>query len=423
MKPACAALRLRKFKTSFAFIEEEKMKFAKVLVCLLLVSGLVLTGCGKSGESSEKVELVVWESTNGPDQFIEEAGKAFTALHPNVTIKYVNVELGDSTGQITLDGPAGVGPDVFAAPHDKLGELVMGGHVLPTNNAQAVADSVLAACSQALTYEGTMYGYPVSAETYALFYNRALVNENEVPKTWEDMITFCKEFNAENPGKYGLVFDAGNAYYSIVFTTAHGNRLFGEGGTDTSRTYLNTDAAVEGMTFFQNFRKEALNVPAADLTTSVADAAFFAGTAAMHITGPWNVANCITEGLNFGITTLPSLPGDTTPASSFSGTRAMFVSAYSEHPEEANAFAEFLVSPEMQKLRFDITGALPSISVTVDSPYVNGFLAQLDYAFPMPSIPEMNAFWDALGSASSNIWNGADVKAELDAADAAILSR
>ena len=77
----------------------------------------------------------------------------------------------------------------------------------------------------------------------------------------------------------------------------------------------------------------------------------------------------------------------------------------------------------MQKLRFDITGALPSISVTVDSPYVNGFLAQLDYAFPMPSIPEMNAFWDALGSASSNIWNGADVKAELDAADAAILSR
>ena len=29
----------------------------------------------------------------------------------------------------------------------------------------------------------------------------------------------------------------------------------------------------------------------------------------------------------------------------------MFVSSFSEHPEEAKAFAEFLLTPEMQKLR------------------------------------------------------------------------
>ena len=77
----------------------------------------------------------------------------------------------------------------------------------------------------------------------------------------------------------------------------------------------------------------------------------------------------------------------------------------------------------MQKLRFEITEALPSIDIAVDSKYVDGFLKQLEYAFPMPSIPEMGAFWDALGAASANIWNGADVRAELNAADAAILSR
>lgn len=404
------------------------MRIAKIFLFLGAAALLVLAGCSRSGTSSgsgagDTIELTVWESTNGPDLFIQEAGKAFTALHPNVTIKYVNVELGDSTSQITLDGPAGVGPDVFAAPHDKLGELVIGGHVLPTNNPQAVADSVLAACSQALIYDGVMYGYPVSAETYALFYNRAMINEAEVPTTWEDLRDFAVTFNAENPGKYAFVMDTGNAYYSIIFTTAHGNRLFGPSGTDTTRTYLNTDAAVEGMTFFQSLRSSALNVPAADLTTSITDAAFASGTAAMHITGPWNVTPFLDQGVNFGITTLPSLPGDTVPASSFSGTRAMFVSAYSKHPEEANAFAEFLVSPEMQRLRFDITNALPAINVTVDSPYVTGFLQQLEYAFPMPSIPEMSAFWDALGSASSNIWNGADVRSELNAADTAILGR
>ena len=405
-----------------------KKLLASVLAFAVICGGMIFAGGSsdkkKSGgkSSGDAIELVVWESTSGPDEFIKRAGEAYTKLHPNITIKYVNVELGDSTGQITLDGPAGIGPDVFAAPHDKLGELVAGGHILPTNNPQAVADSVLASCAQALTYDGVMYGYPISAETYALFYNRALISDSEVPKTWEELRDFAINYNAANPGKYAFVMDTGNAYYSIIFTTAHGNRLFGPSGTDTSSTYLNTPAAIEGMTFFQSLRG-ALNSPAADLATSIVDGVFQSGNAAMHITGPWNVANYRDAGLDFGITTLPSLPGDTEPASSFSGTRAMFVSAYSEHPDEANDFAAFLISPEMQQLRFEITEALPSIDVTVDSKYVDGFLQQLEYAFPMPSIPEMGAFWDVLGAASSNIWDGADVKTELDAADAAILSR
>jgi maltose-binding protein MalE len=41
----------------------------------------------------------------------------------------------------------------------------------------------------------------------------------------------------------------------------------------------------------------------------------------------------------------------------------------------------------------------------------------------MPSIPQMGKFWDAAGAASQNIWNGSDVKTELDAANAAILAQ
>jgi arabinogalactan oligomer/maltooligosaccharide transport system substrate-binding protein len=141
----------------------------------------------------------------------------------------------------------------------------------------------------------------------------------------------------------------------------------------------------------------------------------------MHITGLWNVAPFQKAGVDFGVLPLPSLPGDKTPSASFSGTRAMFVSAYSDHQAEAAQFAAFLLTPEMQQLRFKITGALPSINTKVDSPYMGGFLKQLDYAFPMPSIPQMGAYWEAMNNASKNIWNGADVKKELDACNAAIL--
>lgn len=388
---------------------------------------LALTGCSKKEgasvkKSNEKVVLTVWESLQGPDEFIRQAGDAYSKSHPNVEIKFVNVELGDAAGQIALDGPAGVGPDIFAAPHDKLGELVNGGHILPTVNADAVKQAVLGACSQALTYDGKMYGYPISAETYALFYNKDLISESDVPKTWDDLAKWTKAFNAKNSGKRGFVMDVGNGYYTILFTTAGGNRLFGTSGTDTSSSYLNTTNAVNGMKLFQSL-KDVLNVPAADLDTGNCDAAFQGGNAAMHITGPWNIKNFKDAGLNFGVAPLPALPGDKNPASSFSGTRAMFVSAYSDYPAEAADFAQFLISASMQQLRFDLTGAMPSIDTPVSNPYIGGFLKQLDYAFPMPSIPEMAKFWETMGNTSKNIWDGADAQTELDACNAAIISK
>ncbi len=425
-----------------------KKKLLSVLLTTAMVAS-VLTGCGKkteapaaesapateaapaaeaapaeetasTGLTTDDITLTVWESTGGPDEFIKQAGEAFTKMYPNIKIEYVNVELGDAGTQIALDGPAGIGPDVFAAPHDKLGELVAGGHVLPTADASEVAGSVLGACATAVTYDGTMYGYPVSAETYALFYNKDLIAESEVPTTWEDLRSFAEDFNANNPGKYGFMMDVGNGYYTILFTTSEGNLLFGPSGTDTSSTNINSAASVAGMEFFASLRS-ALDVPATDLQTAQADAAFGSGNVAMHITGPWNIATFEEQGINFGVTALPSLPGDSKPAASFSGTRSMFVSAYTDYPAEAAAFAKFLTTDEMQSLRYEITGALPSIDVTVDSPYAAGFVKQLDYAFPMPSIPEMNAYWDAMNAASANIWNGADIQAELDACDKAIL--
>lgn len=372
--------------------------------------------------TADPITLKVWESTLGPDTFITKAGEAFNKLYPNITIEFVNVELGDSTTQIALDGPAGVGPDLFAAPHDKLGELVSGGHVLPTANVENITTKVLGATSTALTYENVMYGYPVSAETYALFYNKDLIKEEDVPTTWDGVVSFSETFNAANSGKYGFIMDVGNGYYSIIFTTSDDNRLFGPAGTDTTATNINSEASIKGMEFFKGLRK-ILDIPSADLTTSICDAAFASGNAAMFITGLWNVSNFESQGVNFGVTALPSLPGNGTPVASFSGTRAMFTSAYSEHPEEAALFAEFLLSEEMQKLRFELTGSLPSIDIAVDSPYIPGFLKQLDYAFPMPSIPQMGAFWDAMNSASANIWDGADIKTELDAANTAILGQ
>ena len=393
------------------------------MAAVLLLAACFMVFAGGAKESSDKIVLTVWESKQGPDEFIQQAGAAFTAKYPNIEINYVNVESNDASNQIALDGPAGVGADVFCTQHDKIGKLVTNGHVLPVANPNNIVKSLLLVSRLGATYNGTMYAYPVSTETCALYYNKDLISEEELPKTWEDLATWSAKFSKKNPGKYGFVMDVGNAYFAIIFASAKGNRLFGESGTDFTSSYLNTPEAIEGMKVFQNLRKVGLDVPAHEMTGSVVDASFTSGLAAMAISGPWNMQPYANAGINYGVAPLPAMPKETTPSASFAGVRNMYVSAYSEHPVEAAAFAEFLISEEMQKLRYEITQALPSSDMELENEKAAGFLKQLDYAYPMRTGSQMDKYWEVFGAASSNIWNGADAATELAAADAAIIGK
>jgi arabinogalactan oligomer/maltooligosaccharide transport system substrate-binding protein len=247
-----------------------------------------------------------------------------------------------------------------------------------------------------------------------------LISEDELPKTWEELAKWSKEFSEKNPGKFGFVVDVENPYYTIVFASGKGNRLFGENGDDISTTYLNTPEAIEGMEIFQNLRKSCIDCPSGDLSGGVVDSLFASGSVAMHMSGPWYLEYFANAGIDYGIVPLPSMPEEPTPSASFSTVTCMFVSAYSEHPEEASAFAEFLLSEEMQLLRYKLTGSLPSISTDIKDEFAVPFMEQLKYSYPMPVNNKMVQFWDVFRSASSNIWNGSDVKTELDAAEKTI---
>ncbi|MBL0888045.1 maltose ABC transporter substrate-binding protein [Myceligenerans sp. I2] len=381
---------------------------------------VTLTACSAGADGStgtaagdEPVTLVVWESLEGRKDFIEQAGEAFQEEHPNVTVKYQNVELGDALGQIALDGPAGVGPDVFAGPSNTTGDLVTGGHILAVENPDALTSALVDGAVQSVMYDDIMYGVPVTVDTFALFYNKEFVTEP--PTTWEDVKAFAAGFNDANPGKYGFVINP-SAYYAAPFAfSAPDNLLFGPDGTDVDTPNTNSPATVAGMEEFAGLR-EILPVPAADLDAASVDSIFEGGEAALHITGSWNIPVFEDAGLDFGVTTLPAMPGSDEPSGAFVNSRTMYVSAYTEHPTEAQEFAAFLATPEMQELAFEVTGSVPSIDIPVESEATAGLIAQASHSFATPSIPPMTQFWTAMDAAVQNIWNGADVQTELDTA-------
>ncbi|MCL2084318.1 MAG: maltose ABC transporter substrate-binding protein [Oscillospiraceae bacterium] len=372
-------------------------------------------GSGGGGDLTEdKITLKFWESETEGSVFMKYAAEEFTKLYPNIEFEFEPVAHTDATQKIILDGPAGVGPDVFAIPHDMLGANVSGGTVLPSPNAGYVQNNFVSAAVTGATYGGTVYGYPMAIETYALFYNKDILPEP--PTTWDEVIDFAATYNDPSDNKYAIVWETSNAYFDYIFFSGHGSFLFGPSGDDRTQHSINAPNTIKAVELFKSLRS-ILDVPSGDLSGDFCNSAFESGKAAMYIVGPWRIQDCKDSGINFGITTLPIFPGESSPPASFSGVRLMCISAFSNHPAEAAAFLEFCTSNEMALKRFEMISQIPARSdVTVDDEYSAGILAQAAYAFPMPAIPEMGQYWQAMGAAYSNIWDGADVVGELNAA-------
>ena len=366
---------------------------------------------------AQRVELKVWESSGPEKEYVMWAARNYRKVNKNVRIVYEPVESTDARAKIELDGPAGVGADIFVTPHDHIGALVAGGHVLPVSNPNYINDFIDSA-KTAATYEGKVYGYPLGSETYALFYNKDIIKE--APKTWDDVIAFAKTYNNKAEGKYALVWPAADGYYGYMFMDSFGAPLFGPNGDDRKQHNLNSANAIKGLTYFQNLRKQILDIPAADASGDFCNAQFSEGKSAMIITGPWKITDFKKSGVNFGITTIPSFDGKE-PGHSFSGVRLAFVSSYTEHEKEAKDFAKFITSKSSLEKRFALTDQIPPRKdIDTNGKYSSAIKEQLKYAKPMPTIPQLGTYWSAMGSAYSGIWDGDPVKPSLDAAASAM---
>lgn len=385
----------------------------------IVLAAAALAMASTTFAASKKATLKVWESDGPEKTFIQQAIKDYKKVNPNVKIMYEPVASTDARAKIELDGPAGVGADVFVTPHDHIGALVQGGHVLPVDDADAYMAGFLDMAKMGASYNNTVYGYPLGAETYALFYNKDLLKE--APKTWDEVIAYAKKFNNKAEGKYALVWAVADGYFGYMFMDSFGAPLFGPNGNDRKQHNLNSANAIKGLTYFQSLRSQLLDIPAADASGDFCNAQFVEGKSAMIITGPWKIADFKKAGVNFGIATIPAFPGTDHPGNTFSGVRLAFVSAYSEFPEEAKDFAKFITSKEMLEKRFAITDQIPPRKdIDTNKELSNGIKAQLVYAKPMPTIPQLGTYWSAMGSAYSGIWDGDDVKTDLNAAAAAM---
>ncbi|HBM79293.1 MAG TPA: maltose ABC transporter substrate-binding protein, partial [Clostridiaceae bacterium] len=242
-----------------------------------------------------------------------------------------------------------------------------------------------------VSYDGKMYGIPLSMETYGLFYNTDKVQTP--PESTDDLISQGQ--------KLGFQYDINNFYYSYAFIAANGGYVFktNNGSLDPKDIGLGNDGAVKGYQLIADFIQKYKFMPAT-IKGDDAKAAFQNKKIAFYISGPWDVQGFKDKGVNFKVVPLPKTNGQPTP--SFVGIQAAFVNSKSKNKDAAWDLLKYLIKNSPMPL-FKIGNRIPVLNSELDKDEVksneimSAFAEQAKYGTPMPNIPEMAAVWKPVG--------------------------
>lgn len=357
--------------------------------------------------------LLIWA-----DEKKVEPLKAIAPAFTEATGVEVIVELvpfGDIREQVTLSGPAGEGPDIFAGAHDWTGELAANGVIDPIDLG-AKADSFVQVAVNAFGFEGSNYAVPYVTEAIALYYNTDIITE--VPTSFDDIAAACDAAGTPNC----LVMPGGaaatDAYHNYPFVSAFGGSIFAydpaTGSYDASEVRLDTAEAIEGVEYLEE--QVALGVvESTDYDT--AKNLFLDGSAPFWITGPWELGALRDQtDVNFDVAIIPQIGPN--PVQPFTGAQGFFISAFSENKLLAQSFLlDYVATDDVMQALYDAdprgTAWVAVQDGLTDDPQVQTFAQSAANGIPMPNIPEMGSVWGPLGDNLLLVRN-----AEIAAADA-----
>ncbi len=371
----------------------------------------LLASTASSAFALEEGVLTIWLGDRGND-LLQEIGAQFEA---DLGVKVVVENADPLTDKFQQAASTGDGPDIVLWAHDRFGEWAAGGLIQPVNPSAEVVDGIIDSAWDAMSFDGKVWGYPVSVEAIGLVYNKDLIATP--PATIEEIASI------QTPeGVSPILWDYNNTYFTFPFLMANGGFAFKkvDGSFDGSTTGVNNEGAIAGAKAVRALFDAG--VMPAGVDYGVMDAAMAKGETAMVINGPWSWGAYKDAGINVGVAPLPSVNGQPSPA--FIGVQGLAVNAASPNVDLAIEFIENYVLTDEGLAKWNSNGNLGALTDKSAGAAQNdeNIAVTLEIAaggVPMPSNPEMGAFWGAMGPALGNITSGASSVEDAlnDAAD------
>ncbi len=341
--------------------------------------------------------------------------KQFEAEH-DVTIKVVEKAYGGQIEDLRLDGPAGTGADVITIPGDQIGTAVTEGLLKELDVDQATQDIYTDSAMQSQIVDGKVYGLPKAVEAQILYYNKALISEEDLPTTTDEWLEYSTSVAGDD--QFGLLALWDQIYYAQGVLSGYGGYVFvtnDDGGFNAEDIGLANDGAIEGAEYIQQFYDSGVfpSGIVGEQGINVLDSLFTEGKAAAVISGPWNLAPYEEAGIDYGVKELPLL-GNGAHMGSFIGVKSYNVSSYSKNAELAEEFVKFISNEENAKVRYEKTLEVPAVEALAEDPTVKesesatAIATQSQYAELTPGITAMNSVWEPIDAALQTIATGKD---------------
>jgi arabinogalactan oligomer/maltooligosaccharide transport system substrate-binding protein len=356
------------------------------------------------GESAVWAATTVnlWHSYRAKEKkAIEEAAAQFNAKGGDVEIKLLYVPYDAFADKITAAVPRGKGPDLFIFAQDRVGDWAVSELIEPLDfwMTEELEEAFLEPTLEALTYDDSVYGLPMTFKMVALFYNKKLVKAP--PKTTDELIATAKALTNPDAKKYGLVYENANFYYQGMWLQGFGGRVFGRSG----KPELASEQCVASMKFAQDLARGQGIMPE-EISSVLVTTLFNNGQAAMVIDGPWFIGSI--ENVDFGVAVLPTITATGKPATPFLTSEGIIMSAKSEHKKEAFEVMKFMTSTEVGRIMASKGRQTVARSDVYDDPAIAKdpvlavFRRQLKNSRPMPNSPAMKMVWRTASSSCSS---------------------
>lgn len=383
---------------------------------MLGATALTLAACGSgSGEkkasgSSDKTDVTLWITTDSK-KFYTKVLEDFEKDNPDIHVKVVETE--DAKAQENVKKDPSSAADVFALPHDQLGQLVDSGVIqeIPEKYVDEIKADQSETALAGATYKDKVYALPYGIESQVLYYNKKMLNEDQV-SSYE---------NITKEATFGANLKAVDAYKIGPLFMSVGDKLFGDTGEDVKGTDWNNPAGVSVLQWIADQKNNSGFINVGDDYISQ----FENEKIAAFESGPWDKEKAI-EAVgkdNLGIAVYPKITigGNEVQQKAFLGVKLY---AVNQAPADGDSkkiaadykLASYLSSEAVQEAQFkdETRNIIPSNTTIQEADYVtNDELANAvvtmsgsDYSVVMPKIPEMTNFWTASAAVLSDTYNG-----------------
>ncbi|OQA40153.1 MAG: Maltose-binding periplasmic protein precursor [Chloroflexi bacterium ADurb.Bin325] len=352
-------------------------------------------------------KITVWHDWAG-DVFaaVERVFAHYMAVCPDSAVELVYKP--DMNDALTAAVPASQAPDIFVWTSDHIGWLAEAGNIVPLDgriDAAAFAAAYMPTAVDAVTYDGQLYGYPASVESLVMLYNKDLIDEAELPRTTDDLLSLAREWRKSD---YLFVYSAKNdAYFSAPWWQAAGVTVVDEAGVSTFQG--------EGGYAAGHFIEALRAVMPEEIDYDIADALFRGGFAALTVNGPWYLGDLDAVGMNYGLALLPVFSPTGRPAMPFVSARTLMLAKNAARRGAAEAaldVMQYFTSPEAQVYLAQVAALAPTSRAALAHPNMQGLpvpallAAQAANGRPLPSTPYMAALWEPMALGVECIWTG-----------------